>query len=668
MRTATDSNIVQVFQPPKTSATSMGLEPKTIENALLIRCVEQTFLELFAHGKLNGTVHTCVGQEFSALAFAGQLSRRDFIFSNHRCHGHYLAFTGDYYGLIAELMGKESGVCGGIGSSQHLCKHNFFSNGIQGGIVPVAAGMALANKLKANSQIGIVFIGDGTLGQGVVYETMNLVSRWEIPLLIVCENNLYAQSTAQKQNLAGSIRKRAEAFGIRTAKSDTWHPDQLFDQARQSIEKVRSSCKPIFHLVDTYRLNAHSKGDDERDPDEIDKYRQIDPLCLFQKKNPEEYDLMVDKIMNAIHQAVNDLDDSHELALKDYLETPTHKDSPLTFYPLEPSDIRLVKRINHFFTKRMADDDTIILLGEDIADPYGGAYKVTKGLSEKYSARVFSSPISEAALTGVANGLALAGMKPYLEIMFGDFMTLCMDQIINHASKFHHMYNKQVKCPVVIRTPMGGGRGYGPTHSQTLDKFLIGIDNVTTVALNRLVDPLSVYETVYGEAAHPVVVLENKNDYGKKIGCQRVPNYVYEVSAEGYPVVRIRPIRSDPTVTIVTYGAMADIIVQGIEQMIVDLDLKPEIIIPTCIHPISGMSLIMDSVRHTKKLCVAEEGSAVAGFGSEVIAAVSEALTVNFTAKRLSSLPVPIPSAKSLEKGVLLSLESILKSMEEVAR
>ncbi len=151
-----------------------------IKDALRIRKVEEKFLQLFSEGKLNGTVHTCVGQEFSAIAFAGQLKKKDFVFSNHRCHGHYIAFTGDVRGLLAELLGKASGTCGGIGSSQHLCNNNFFSNGIQGGIVPVAAGYSLANKLKKNGAIGIVFIGDCTLGEGTLYETMNIISKWEM--------------------------------------------------------------------------------------------------------------------------------------------------------------------------------------------------------------------------------------------------------------------------------------------------------------------------------------------------------------------------------------------------------------------------------------------------------------------------------------------------------
>jgi 2-oxoisovalerate dehydrogenase E1 component len=265
------------------------MDKHLIEEAILIRRVEESFLELFSQGKLNGTVHTCVGQEFSAVAFAGQLDEGDFIFSNHRCHGHYISFTKDYKGLIAELMGKEIGTCGGVGSSQHLCKDNFYSNGIQGGIVPVAAGMALANKLKGREAIGLVFIGDGTLGEGVVYETLNIVSKWEIPLLIVCENNRYSQSTAQETTLAGDILPRAEAFGIQTHHSNIWNPEGLLIDAQNSIKTVRETKKPVFHLVDTYRLNPHSKGDDHREKKEIEMYREKDPVVIFSKENPTEY-------------------------------------------------------------------------------------------------------------------------------------------------------------------------------------------------------------------------------------------------------------------------------------------------------------------------------------------------------------------------------------------
>ncbi|MEO7049249.1 MAG: thiamine pyrophosphate-dependent enzyme, partial [Ferruginibacter sp.] len=453
---------------------------KLIKKALTIRTVEEKFLSLFSEGKLNGTVHTCVGQEFSALAFAGQLQKKDFVFSNHRCHGHYIAFTGDVRGLLAELLGKASGTCGGIGSSQHLCNSNFFSNGIQGGIVPVAAGYALANKLKKNNAIGCVFIGDGTLGEGVLYETMNIISKWEIPLLIVCENNFYAQSTHQSINLAGDILQRAAAFGIKTAAGTTDEPEELITDAEEAISFVRNEKKPLFFLVDTYRLNPHSKGDDNREEAEIAHYRQKDYLEIFRRDEPVYNEKYQNEISGQVDHWVEGILEENETNIEEYFKTeePVHDGD--IWEELNPINRRQVDLINQFFREQISINEQLIFIGEDILSPYGGAFKVAKDLSQIAPDRVFSTPISEAALVGISNGLALNGFKPFAEIMFGDFVTLAFDQIVNHASKFHHMFNKKANCPVVIRTPMGGRRGYGPTHSQTLDKFLIGIDNIKT--------------------------------------------------------------------------------------------------------------------------------------------------------------------------------------------
>ena len=191
------------------------------ETAFLIREVETRLLSLFSEGKLNGTVHTCIGQEWSGVAVARHLVPGDEICSNHRGHGHFLARTGDVAGLIAEVMGRQSGVVSGRGGSQHLKADGFFSNGIQGGMVPVGAGLAWAKKASGTGNIVIVFIGDGTLGEGTLYETLNIASRHDLPLLIVLENNLYAQSTSQRQTLAGDILSRAESFGISCNRVDT---------------------------------------------------------------------------------------------------------------------------------------------------------------------------------------------------------------------------------------------------------------------------------------------------------------------------------------------------------------------------------------------------------------------------------------------------------------
>lgn len=641
-----------------------AINHKIIKQALTIRRVEETFLQLFSEGKLNGTVHTCVGQEFSAVAFAGQLEKNDFIFSNHRCHGHYIAFTDDVRGLLAELLGKASGTCGGIGSSQHLCRSNFYSNGIQGGIVPVAAGYALANKLKKNKAIGIVFIGDGTLGEGALYETMNIISKWEIPLLIVCENNFYAQSTPQSVNLAGSITDRSEAFGIKTYEGNTWDVQELLQKASTAIDYVRTECKPAFFKCDTYRLNAHSKGDDDREKEEVENYKSIDYLLKFANEEPEYYNRFLEKIEDKIGRMVEAILKEKDLDLSEYYVPERDNTKPKqNWIPVEPIHKRQVELINQFFKKKLEENANLVFIGEDVLSPYGGAFKIAKDLSFIAPERVYSTPISEAAIMGISNGLALNGFKPFAEIMFGDFITLAMDQIINHASKFHHMFNKQVNCPVVVRTPMGGRRGYGPTHSQTLDKFLIGIDNVKTVALHTLIDPNIIYNSVY-EEKHPVILIENKVDYGKKIAPNLSKYFNYVRTTDAYPVTHIYPIQSEPTLTIICYGGMVDIIAHSLEEIFIKTDYKPELFVPTVISDTSIINYVKDSVEKTKKLIIVEEGSNYASYSSELLAALMEQITISIKVKRTGALPVPIPSVKSLETLVLPTIERIINDIK----
>lgn len=635
---------------------------KIIKDALTIRVVEEKFLELFSEGKLNGTVHTCVGQEFSALAFAGQLKKKDFVFSNHRCHGHYIAFTGDTRGLMAELLGKESGTCAGIGSSQHLCNSNFYSNGIQGGIIPVSAGYALGNKLKKNGAIGVVYIGDGTLGEGTLYETMNIISKWEIPLLIVCENNFYAQSTPQNINLAGDIEARAAAFGIKTAKGNTETPDTLMEQAKEAIEYVRTESKPFFFLVETYRLNPHSKGDDDRDPAEIKKFREKDFLEIFSKEQGTYYDNYLDIINKEVGDMVDAILLEGELDIDQYYQKTavTHNEE---WTPLEPINKRQIELLNNFFREQIVANEKLVFLGEDILSPYGGAFKVAKELSFIAPDRVYSTPISESAIVGISNGLALNGFKSYAEIMFGDFITLAFDQIVNHASKFHHMFNKKVNCPVVIRTPMGGRRGYGPTHSQTLDKFLVGIDNVRTVALNTIFDPAIIYHAIEKEE-HPVVVIENKTDYGKKILNHQSKNFVYHRNQDAFPVVRISPAASAPTLTIVAYGGMADLLNHLLTTIFLETEHKPELIIPSLISELP-VDIIIESLNTTGNLLVVEEGSSFASIGAELVTQVVEKIDFKINAKRIAAYPVPIPSVKNLEHTVLPDKERIIQEIKE---
>ena len=641
------------------------IDKTAFREAILIRHVEESFLELFSAGKINGTVHTCIGQEFSAVAFAGGLKRElgDFVFSNHRCHGHYISFTKDIEGLVAELLGKASGTCGGVGSSQHLCRDGFFSNGILGGIVPVAAGLALANKLRDSGAIGIVFIGDGTLGEGATYEALNMVSKWQLPLLIVLENNGYAQTTAQRDTLAGRIDARAEAFGLPPRKSDTWNIPELLVDARSSIEEVRRTGNPIFHVVDTYRLGPHSKGDDYRKEEELAHYRSVDPIIQLETNDPATYQKLYQSAQNIVSTIIADKKSDRELTIDEYLQHPAEPDL-VNWEPIETIPVRQVELLNKFFRECLENDDRTVLLGEDIEAPYGGAFKVYRDLSLLYPDRVIATPISELGISGVANGLALAGLRPYVELMFGDFVPLSFDQIVNHAAKFYHMYNKQINCPVVFRMPMGGGRGYGPTHSQTLDKFVAGVDNILVVALNTFIDPTWLYSRIH-EEEHPVVVIENKLDYGRRIAGDQQSGFDYLFGGSSYPIVRIRPKGSDPNITIVTYGGIANVVNECIETLFIEGDIKADTFIISQIHPLE-LGEIVESVRHTGYLFTVEEGSLSGGIGSEIVSTLSEATDAPFVSRRIGALSVPVPSAKGLEDQVIPSRSRIVETILSV--
>jgi len=245
----------------------------------LIRRVEGAFLDLFSKGLLNGTVHTSIGQESSAVGIVSALDReRDVIFSSHRAHGHYLAYCDDLDGLVGEILGRRTGVCGGVGGTQHLHYRNLYTNGIQGGIVPCAAGAALAEKLAGTGAICVVFLGDGTMGQGTVYESMNVASLWSLPLLFVLEDNGYAQSTPKHLEHAGALAERARPFGI---ESRLVAADDVFDvhaAARHAVAFVRDTSSPFFLVVETCRLAPHSKGDDTRSREELDRLWERDPL------------------------------------------------------------------------------------------------------------------------------------------------------------------------------------------------------------------------------------------------------------------------------------------------------------------------------------------------------------------------------------------------------
>ena len=631
---------------------------RIIRKACLSRMVEERLLQLYDQGKVPGTIHTCIGQEFSGAVVTGFLNPSDTVFSNHRCHGHFLSFTHDAHGLIAEILGRQTGVCAGRGGSQHLCKDGFFASGVQGGIMPIAAGQALAHKWHGGSSIATVFIGDGTLGAGVVYETFNMAALWELPLLIVLEHNHYAQSTHYKETLAGDICARAASFGIRTAHGDTWNWPNLYMLARELVAYVRGQSRPGFLLIDTYRLKAHSKGDDNRDQREVARFVEKDPLSAAIRSG----DVNIGDIEAQVDAAVS----AAEAAPFPCIEhKPTERAADLQWTSYQPtSGERLVTALNRTFRELMTLHENVVFFGEDVRSPYGGAFKVSQGLSDQFPDRVLNTPISEASLVGIGSGLAMRGYRPFVEIMFGDFMTLTMDQLINHATNISYISNNQVTVNLVIRTPMGGGRGYGPTHSQTLDRLFFGVPGLQVLAINHLIDPGRVYAPLPDLQDGVTLVIENKTLYGTTIRDNPLRGWNLQLSGERFPTALLTPRAHKVDLTLIGYGGVAPLLVSMADRLFEDHDLVAQVICPCRIYPFRIDPLI-SLINRGRCLVIVEEGQGFAGFAAELMAQLSEQ-GYHRPVKRCSSAPSPIPAAPDLERETLVNPDQVLSGVLEL--
>lgn len=274
--------------------------PGTISQKLyrqmrLIRRFEERLLRQFEEGDVSGTTHACIGQEADAVGVINHLQRGDVVFSNHRCHGHFLVYSDRPELLAAEVMGRDTGLVGGRGGSQHICWEDFYSNGIQGGIVPVTVGMGLAEKVQNTDAIAVVFLGDGTFGEGAVYEAMNMASLWSAPVLFVVENNRWAQSTPVQLEMAGDFCDRARAFAIEAGEIESTDAEELYDHFAPIVEAVRAEVRPHLEVIHTYRLCHHSKSDDKRPRQEVEARKKDDPLPKMRKRLDEEDAQRIDK-------------------------------------------------------------------------------------------------------------------------------------------------------------------------------------------------------------------------------------------------------------------------------------------------------------------------------------------------------------------------------------
>ncbi len=328
---------------------------------------------------------------------------------------------------------------------------------------------------------------------------------------------------------------------------------------------------------------------------------------------------------------------------------------------------RGVQALNEALHAIFAERDDVVVLGEDVLDPYGGAFKVTQGLSDAYPDRVLTTPISEASLFGVAAGMALRGQRPILEIMFGDFVALGLDQIVNGISKFREMYDDQVTVPLVVRTPMGARRGYGPTHSQSLEKLLLAIPNICVVACSEHHDLGALLSTAVDDD-RPVFLIENKLLYGRpnrRPEDGHIGELAVRETGEPFPALTFSGTDfTEASATIVTYGGMLPIVLEAMTELILEHEIFCEVVALSQLVPMQ-LDAVLESVARTGALVTAEEGTLTGGIGAEIAARVQEAAWSDLRApvRRIAARDGIIPSARPLEDAMLPSVDDVVNAI-----
>ncbi len=636
-----------------------------------IRRFDERTVELFNAGHVKGTAHSYVGQEAVAAGACAHLTTKDSVISNHRGHGHCIAKGARLELMMAELMGRESGYCRGLGGSMHIAALDLNilgANGIVAAGVPIGAGAALANKLRKADRVVVSFFGDGGANQGVVHETMNLAAVWKLPFIFVCENNKYALSTDQSRTTAGEgVTTRAGAYGIPAVRVDGNDLVAVYEAVGVAVARARRGEGPSCVEAVTYRWGGHSMRanlPDYRTKEEEIEWIERDPVARVERRL---IDMGVDEVrLKELRQHV---EGELEAAVAYGIESPepTVEVMEAAVYApharvAEPAsragrEMTFVEALNAALHQEMARDDRVFLMGEDVG-LIGGIFQVSRGLRDRFGEeRVRDTPISEPSFVGMGVGAAVAGMRPIVEIQIWDFVAMTMDQIVNQAAKIRYMLGGRPTVPLVIRGPQGGGIRLAAQHSQSLEAWFAHVPGLVVVAPSTPYDAKGLLATAIRDD-NPVIFLEHKMLYPTK---GQVPEGDYVI-----PLGKADVKRAGTDVTVVATQMM----VQRALQVAGDLEqegISVEVIDPRTLVPLDEDG-ILASVAKTNRLVIVHEAVKRGGFGAEIAAMVSEKGLdlLDAPIARIGARNVPMPYNDKLEVATIPSRDDIMAAIRSV--
>ena len=639
-----------------------------------IRAFDEKVAELFEGGEIKGTAHSYVGQEAVAAGVCASLGPEDFMASHHRGHGHCIAKGARLDLMMAELMGRESGYCHGLGGSMHIADlglNILGANGIVGAAMPLSTGAGLAARLDGSGRIAVAFFGDGASNQGVFHESLNLASVWKLPIVFICENNQYALSTSYRDTTSvDQVAERASAYGIPGRTIDGNDVVEVYEAVREAVERARAGEGPALIEAMTYRWGGHSMRANIRDPrsgEEYASWMERDPL---QRAERELRDVeIVDEagIESIGAQTVSELDEAVEFG-RAAAQPEADVLRAAVYAPHEAFDepglangngraIGFVDALNEALHQEMESDPRVVVMGEDVAAT-GGIFGATRGLLEKYGEdRVRDTPISEAGFVGCGIGAAIAGLRPVVEIQIFDFVALTMDMLVNQAAKFRFMLGGKNTVPVVIRGPQGGGIRLAAQHSQSLEAWFTHVPGLVVVAPSSPYDAKGLLTAAIRDS-NPVIFLEAKLQYLEPPG--PVPEEPYAI-----PLGKAAVKREGTDVTVVATMAMVPRALAAAESL-ARQGHSVEVIDPRTLKPLDEDTLLA-SVRKTRRLVVAHEACLTGGFGAEVAALAAEKAFdwLDAPVARVAALDTPMPYNEALERQVIPSQQRIADTIRE---
>lgn len=652
----------------------MSISRQIISRALRIRIFESKLLSSFQSGFFSGTTHTCIGQELTPVITLNNALENDFIFSNHRSHGHYLAHTGDYRGLLRELLGAKDGINQGYAGSQHIFTQNFIANGILGGLFPCCLGVAEVFKYQSNGALSNVcfqFSGDGALSEGIIYESLNYASLRKLPIIYIVEKNDIAQSTPLEESVAGDLSARFRAFGIDCLSFN--HTDKLesiLNLVSSRIRGVRRGAGPVALIFEAPRLGPHSRGDDTRNSLEIEDINAYDWLVSSCADHSPTLFLELSKKLEI------ELDDLFRRCVEDIEVNPPEKsrnkfkpistvcaNDETTYFPQIDESLKFKDRIYLEIDRLLGKSKRVIFYGEDLSYPYGGAFKVSQDLQMKYPHQVWSTPISEAALVGAAIGFALKGYTPIVEIMFGDFLYLCSDQIINHASKLTSISKDGLDTPIIIRAPVGGYRGYGSTHSQTNEGLFLGFDNITVWSVTWLTDLELVYERIIAQG-RVNILLEAKTALNQCYRDARINSYFSVRRLTDDCLTCVIACDSLPVDCYIwCHGQMADIALESTNILLRTKEINCNLIVVTNLSAMPSFTEIDIQKTHVILTESRYQDAWVQGLAHQIQASCQPKVV-----DIVSAMGSTIPSSLLLEKDYLPSTSDVIARVTDLCQ